>query len=260
MKIIKKDRIKIAICEAVQKAAMRLHMGPATLATVTLEIADKFGNVEQRIEMKSNSFVRNYYNGLAYSAIFKSPYNSTETAVGTFGDGVDTPIKDTGGTLRGVASSGGTTATSSFAWPGYSQSSMYPNLNSGIAAPAGVSTYGIVLGTSDTAESFSSYAMGAQIAHGTSTGRMNYAAQTALASFTFTSGTKKLTATHTRTFTNVSGATITVKEIGFILRFGVGTNSDLKALIIRDLLASPADVETGKTLTVTYNLSLVMSN
>lgn len=260
MKIIKKDRIKIAICEAVQKAAMRLHMGPSTLATVTLEIGDSLGNIEKRIEMKSNSFVRNYYNGLAFDSIFKSPYNSTETAVGTFGDGVDTPIKDTSGTLRGIASSGGATGASAFAWPGYSTSSSYRTLNAGLAAPSGTTTYGIVTGTSDSAESFESYAMGSQIAHGTGTGQMNYATQSSLASFSFSSGTKKLTATHNRTFTNVSGATITVKEIGLILRFGVGSNSDLRALIIRDVLASPIDVETTKTLTITYNLSLVMSN
>lgn len=253
MKTIKKDRLKILLCGGIQRAAAKLHMGPSTLATMSLEIRDENGNLEKRIEQKSNSFVRNYYNWLSIFAIMKAPCNSTDTAFGTFGDGIDTPLKDTTGVLKGAYSIQGSEGAVGF--PTNNRS-----LTAGIANASGVATSGIIVGASDFAESLDSYTMGSLISHGITAGQLSYGPQAAVATFAFDIATKKLTATHSRSFSNSSGGTIAVKEIGFIVKTGIGTLNVQNMLFIRDVLAAPIDILSGKTLTVVYDLSLVMSN
>lgn len=253
MKTIKKDRLKILLCTGIQRAAAKLHMGPSTLATMSFEIRDENGNLEKRIEQKSNSFVRNYYNYLSYFALFKSLGNTVDTGAGAFGDGADTPMKDTSGALKTASS---TVGSSGFT---LGTGNAYLNISAAISATAGNTTKGIVVGTSDSAESFDSYSLGAQIPHGTTLGKLSYGAENAVGSSSFDSVTKKLTTSHSRSFSNSSGETVTIKEIGFLVTYVV-QSSAFYALLIRDVLASPIDLPSGKTLTVVYDLSLVMSN
>lgn len=118
-----------------------------------------------------------------------------------------------------------------------------------IRTDAGASTsgYGIQVGTGTGAESINDTALGTQISHGTSAGNLQYGAMTYGApSTTATTTTFRLT----RVFTNGSGGTVTVQEIGLVCN----GNSTNRFLLIRDLTGAVA-VTNGAQLTVNYDLT-----
>jgi hypothetical protein len=109
-----------------------------------------------------------------------------------------------------------------------------------------VSTYGIQTGTGTGAESINDTSLGTQIAHGTSAGQLQYGSMTYGApSTTATTTTFRLT----RVFTNGSGGTVTVQEIGLVS--GNGTNN---YLWVRDLTGA-VTVTNGQQLTVNYDFT-----
>ena len=107
--------------------------------------------------------------------------------------------------------------------------------------------YGIIIGTGTNAESINDYTLQTKIAHGTTSGTMYYNACTVSAtSATATDVTFRIT----RTFTNQSGGSITVEEIGLVA-------CDYTAyyyLNIRDLTGGIA-VANGQTLTLNYDFT-----
>lgn len=108
------------------------------------------------------------------------------------------------------------------------------------------STYGILVGTGTGAESISDTALGTQVAHGTSAGNLQYGAMTFGAPSTTATTT---TFRFTRVFTNGSGGTVTVQEIGLVSRNTTESNS---FLLVRDLTGAVA-VNNGQQLTVNYD-------
>ena len=115
-------------------------------------------------------------------------------------------------------------------------------------ANTATSTYGIQVGTGTGAESINDTALGTQIAHGTGVGQLQYG--------TMTYGAPSTTATtttfrFTRVFTNGSGGTVTVQEIGLVSRDVNGGNSFLWT---RDLTGAVA-VNNGQQLTVNYDFT-----
>lgn len=114
-------------------------------------------------------------------------------------------------------------------------------------AAASTSTYGIQVGTGTGAESINDTALGTQIAHGTSAGQLQYGAMSYGAPSTTATTT---TFRFTRVFTNGSGGTVTVQEIGLASN-GNGAN---RFLMIRDLTGAVA-VTNGAQLTVNYDLT-----
>jgi hypothetical protein len=134
-----------------------------------------------------------------------------------------------------------------------------------INAPSGNNSYGIVVGSGATAGSTpspSTYKLVAQIPQGTSSGQIEYGA----VSLTATSTSGQTTSfTITRSFTNVSGASLSVTEIGlavYITGFAmtnVSTNSAITSdyiLISYDIPSSAISVANGQTLTITYTFSV----
>ena len=107
------------------------------------------------------------------------------------------------------------------------------------------STYGIQVGTGTAAESINDTSLQTQISHGTSVGNLQYGAMTYGAPSTTATTT---TFRCTRVFTNGSGGTVTVQEIGLVSRT---TNS---ILMIRDLTGAVA-VTNGQQLTVNYDFT-----
>jgi hypothetical protein len=102
-----------------------------------------------------------------------------------------------------------------------------PNDYANISAGNGVDTWGIMLGTSNTAKGDSDYTLGAKIAHGIGSGQLSYG--------TTTNNPPEVTdnitdMSFTRTFINNSGAPITVREIGIALK-----GNPTPVLIVRDL-------------------------
>jgi hypothetical protein len=109
-------------------------------------------------------------------------------------------------------------------------------------------TLGIAVGSGTTAVTIDDYQLATQIAHGLSAGQLSYGATTFNAPVT--SGQSRYFEV-VRTFTNNSGGTVTVREIGLISRNEAGTYSFLS---LRDVLASAIEVADTKVLTVTYRI------
>jgi len=121
-----------------------------------------------------------------------------------------------------------------------------------VNAAANKDDYGIVVGTSDEAVGYDDYNLKARIEHGTGAGQLLYGATI------FETPWKDETEYKfriNRSFTNNSGASITVKEVGLIARFVEPTYF---ALLIRDVLDSPVSIPDGATLTVRYVIKIVV--
>jgi len=129
-------------------------------------------------------------------------------------------------------------------------SSGYTSLGAGTGS--GDANAGIVIGTNNTANSPSTYALAGQIANGTSSGQMQYGA-TSVASIVISGNTVSFQIN--RTFTNNSGASITVAEVGIYLN---NTNEFYFALA-RDVLASAVTVANTTPITVYYTIQLTIS-
>jgi hypothetical protein len=117
-------------------------------------------------------------------------------------------------------------------------------------APAGDTSAGILVGTSDTPVSLAQYNLLGLISHGTGSGQLSYGATVV----------EDLTIETTyyfriiRTFTNNSGASITVREIGLFLKPHVQS-----FMFARDVPTSPITIPSGSTLTVRYIISHSLS-
>jgi hypothetical protein len=112
---------------------------------------------------------------------------------------------------------------------------------------------GIVVGSSDTPVNPNDYKLASQIPHGTGSGQLDYGAGT-LTDISISDNT--ISFNHSRTFTNLSGATITVKEIGgyFVMN---DTGNVLRTFCyLRDVLTTPIDVPDNYTLTVIYTFQV----
>lgn len=133
-----------------------------------------------------------------------------------------------------------------------SSASVTNSQSMGLRVDAGTatSTYGIQVGTSTSAESINDVALGTQIAHGTSAGQLQYGSMTFGAPSTTATTT---TFRCTRVFTNGSGGTVTVQEIGLVSGPGVFSGSN-KFLLIRDLTGA-VPVNNGQQLTVNYDFT-----
>jgi len=117
---------------------------------------------------------------------------------------------------------------------------------------AGNDGKGIVIGRSDTAYTLNDYDLGTRITHGTSSGQMVYN-DTTVEDFQTSGGGCLFRVV--RTFTNNSGASITVKEIGLICGGYYAPGYETTFLLARDVLSSPVTVPNGSTLTVRYIIS-----
>jgi hypothetical protein len=138
-------------------------------------------------------------------------------------------IIDTGGTSRNISGS----------------------YNFYINAGTGVSTYGTVVGSSDTPVTRDDYKLGSQITHGSGTGQLMYSAMSIDTPVTYSTG---YLVRATRVFTNNSGADITVKEIGLYINYA-GSNY---FCVIRDVLTTPVTIPNGYSWTVRYNFYFVV--
>lgn len=118
-----------------------------------------------------------------------------------------------------------------------------------VDAGAGTDGYGLVVGTGTNAVDVTDYALQTQIDHGTGAGELQYSACT-VAAPTFVGDTAELIIT--RLFTNASGGTITVEEIGAYVYVSVDASilSSNNVCIVRDL--SNIEITNGTTLTLNY--------
>lgn len=113
--------------------------------------------------------------------------------------------------------------------------------------------WGQVVGSGDTAVTQDDYALETQIAHGVGAGQLSYAAGTIGAVTVDGDDTYILLA---RSFTNGSGGSIDVKEIGCYCRSEEQGGTNRYFIAWRDVLDAVEAVANGQTIAVTYTLKV----
>jgi hypothetical protein len=172
------------------------------------ELRDPKGRIVKRGRQPVKSWVKQWIQ-ILYLQFARTTYN----------------VIDTGGTSRGISAD------------------TYPLL--ALNAGSGGSTFGIVVGSSDTPVTRDDYKLGSQIAHGSGTGQLMYGAMSHDTPTPYSTG---YLIRSMRVFTNNSGADITVKEIGvYCNSFGYYN------CLIRDVLTTPVTIPNGYSWTVRYN-------
>jgi hypothetical protein len=115
-------------------------------------------------------------------------------------------------------------------------------------APSGTDAFGIQVGTSNTTVTRDDYRLGSKISHGSSAGQLAYGSMTVET----VDGTPPASRFRLiRVFSNNTSDTITVREIGLVIR-NQWADVLTDFLIARDVLTTPQDVPASATLTVRY--------
>jgi len=116
--------------------------------------------------------------------------------------------------------------------------------------------YGILIGSGTSAPTIIDYNLSQVISNGTGVGQMQYGAVSVTGAVTNTT-TNSGYITVTRTFTNNSGSSITVSEVGLVAYSQAETfQSNQAFLIIHDLLPSPITVPNGSSLSISYEIQV----
>jgi len=116
--------------------------------------------------------------------------------------------------------------------------------------------YGILIGKGTSAPNIIDYNLSQVISNGASVGQMQYGAVSVTGAVTNTS-TNTGYITVTRTFTNNSGSSITVSEVGLVAWSGnFSGQSNQFYLIIHDLLPTPITVPNGSSLSISYEIQV----
>lgn len=121
-------------------------------------------------------------------------------------------------------------------------------------APSADSTYGIVVGSVNTANVLATNTMGTQITHGTGTGQLQYGSTTI--DYPYNPSGMIWQSRLIRVFSNGTAGLITVREIGMI---GKLATSAWYGLFCRDVISVPQDVNPAQTLTVRYIHKITVS-
>jgi hypothetical protein len=200
-------------------------------AEIEFEVRDKDGKLVRKGKMPANSWVGNIIGLL--SSLTKGATSATSTTsiypVITRAD-----LKDVAGAAKGLFMIGAVGNT------------IY-----GGEAPSGSASFGIKIGTNDLAVTLSQVDLQASIAHGTGAGQMLYGATTVESLVTNASWYFRVI----RTFTNNSGGTVTVREMGMFLHYSASGVPSNYYMLARDVLPSPINVANGQTLTLRYIVS-----
>lgn len=194
---------------------------------IEYEVKDKDGKILSKGKFKSQTWVGNIVRLLNQLLNLWATGSTLTTYV------VDTPtvVKDTSNTARSFRLG----SASQLTWGG--------------KAPAGNTSAGILVGTSDAPVTIDQYNLQGLIAHGTGAGQLSYGDTTVEA---MTEGTTFLFRV-IRTFTNNSGASITVKEMGLFILLGY------TIMLARDVPTGGITVPNGSTLTLRYIISHTIS-
>jgi len=185
---------------------------------------DDEDRLTQRLIQRSDSFLPNFM-GMLYSQM-NSPYNGS----GTSGSG-----PNTGGTSE----------------PFIDKYSNYINAE-GFATndASGDATYGLQVGTGTAANSTSTYALASQIVNGTGSGQLSYG------SHSYSWGTGATSTIVERPFSNGSGASITVSEVGLAFK---SNSSGYDFIMTRDVLSSSVTIANGGNANFQYTISITVS-
>jgi len=128
----------------------------------------------------------------------------------------------------------------------------------GFGAPAGNTSFGIVVGTGTNPNSSSTYALQSLIPNGTTAGTLNYSAST-IGGGGASGNTASFIAS--RSMVNNSGGTITINEVALYaaVRDATTTSNIEYFAIARDVLASPISLAKGATVSIYYTFQVTLS-
>jgi hypothetical protein len=222
--VIKRDRFKIFACNQLAKWQSKLHATGSSMALLSWDIVDAYGNILRREEQKSNSFTRNYYNQLCTNAVIPAQTVGTTYAAGSLAK------KNTAAAM----------------------------FTTQIGACEFATSQGIYVGSSVTAESFEDYVIATLIANGSGAGQLVRGTQ--ISNMLYDSGTKKWTSFASCLFFNQSGGAITINEVCYYknLKTDASTTAASTTCVIRDSLSDVAASivlanATGVNITYTLN-------
>jgi hypothetical protein len=147
-------------------------------------------------------------------------------------------VLDTGGVSRALYNSAG-----------------IPSAVAATLAAAGDPNSGIQAGTGNTANAAGTFGLAALIATGSGAGQLNYGSE----GITLPSGSAPLSFTHTRTFTNNSGGTIVIAEVGLVVHGQDSASGSRFFMVVRDVLGATVSVLNGNNVTFTLTMSYTIS-
>jgi len=211
---------------------MRKKEGLTLSLEYEVEVRDKSGKLISRQHGKSHSWLKQFIQMIMAEWQFASGGGNPPAVT----------INDETGTGRSMP-------------PAYSGT--FNSCAWAINAPANSSEYGVKVGGGDTPNSLLTYALASPISHGTGLGQLVYGAHTIESVINPSGG--DLTFRVTRVFTNNSGASVTVKEIGITTKRYDQTSTNRTFLFIRDVLPSPTSVPDGASLTIRYTVKITVS-
>jgi len=208
---------------------------PVPEAFLTMEVTMPDGEIIHSHSQRSHSYTRNFYNFMASQALFLD-FKDTTWGAGLLSCKITVPFAIVyQNSPMNLSSSSASSETSD---------------TGGINAAAAQDSYGIVVGTGVTAESFEDYKLDTPITNGNSSGKLAFAGQKNPVR-TYVAGTKTWTAVHTRFFNNNSGGSIDIGEVGVVAYFGSYTT-----LITRDVITPVSLPDTGQ-LKAQYTFGIV---
>ena len=202
------------------KAEVKSDIPHAPRLLIELEVRDRYGNVIQRHKQEGKSFLWNLM-GLLWQ-LFQG-----DTSVNLY-----EPSSTTG--------SASCTTTCSVPVQGSYFS---------VQAPSGTTQYGILIGSSNQSNSTSVCSLYSPLTSG-----IDYGATSVASQLNVNSTQDTISFTITRQFTNNSGSSITVQEVGIAIQ-----GNGCYPVLARDVLSSAVTVPNGGTLTVTYTIELTIS-
>jgi len=213
---------------------------------IRLQVHDKDGNLTFDDIQRGHSWTRNFYN-----MFFGCAGNGQANGGNNFGAGY----------MTGKYVSGSISYSSSYtARPAtIAGSAWIPSVpGTGFIYGSAAATYGIVIGTSDTAFNADHYTMQTIIAHGNSADQLYYQAMTAPI-VAYTAGSKTWKTTLSRIYNNNSGGSITVKETGLYSAADIYGGTSNPYLVERSVLSPTVAVANGAQFTVTYEITMDFS-
>ncbi len=209
---------------------------------IGLKVHDKDGNLTFENIQRGHSWTRNFYNYLFMTTADAPGAGSENFGVGYLSG------KGPSGTLYGI--------TYCAARSGASTESLI--LAGGIHNNSTTTDYGIVVGTSATAENPDLFTLGTLILTGATSGKLAYQAMTYPVT-AYTAGTKTWKNTIKRVMNNNSGGSITVAETGLYSSIRFADSSAYNYMVERSVLSPTVAVGNGAQLTVTYEISMDFS-
>lgn len=251
---------EIQTIDRIRDDCKKLHILNPPACFLSYDLKDADGKQIEAHHMLSKSWVRNFYVIMAQilmGASYKT--GSADPDALTYGPGTLCPANISGDVPN---PSGGSSTVDSMQVPigsGSSPSAPIPGKMDGVLGALNT-TIGIVLGSSDSPETFESFALSSIITSGAAAGQLSYQAQIN-PEFIYDAATGKYTIIHRRIFNNNSGDPITVKEIGWYRNFGwhrssYNTNTGVY-LLSRDVLPAPVSIPDAGQFTVSYTLEQI---